>query len=81
LLACVKAQDDKTVRASIREGDALGVSATPMMFVNGQKIDGAVPPETLRTVLDRALKDAGVAPPEHKSDAGSASAPLTQPSK
>jgi protein-disulfide isomerase len=81
LLACVKAQDDKAVRASIQEGDALGVSATPMMFVNGQKIDGAVPPDTLRTVLDRALKDAGVAPPEHKSDAGSASPSPTQPSK
>jgi protein-disulfide isomerase len=68
LQACVKAQDDSSVRASQREGDKLGVSATPAMFVNGQKIDGAVPIEEVRAVLDSALRDAGVAPPEHKPD-------------
>jgi protein-disulfide isomerase len=67
LQACLKAQDEKAVRASIREGEALGVDATPTMFVNGQKLDGAVPAEELRLALDRALKDAGVAPPEHKN--------------
>jgi protein-disulfide isomerase len=81
LLACVKGQDERAVRASIQEGDALGVSATPMMFVNGQKLDGAVPPDTLRVVLDRALKDAGVAPPEHKPAAEITSAPPAQSAK
>ena len=66
LQACVKAQDEKAVRASIREGDIVGVEATPTMFVNGQKLDGAVPPDEVRLALDQALKDAGVAPPEHK---------------
>ena len=66
LQACVKAQDDKAVRASQSEGDKIGVSATPAMFVNGQKVDGAVPIDDLRAVLDRALTDAGVTPPEHK---------------
>jgi protein-disulfide isomerase len=66
LQACVKAQDDKPVRASQSEGDKVGVSATPAMFVNGQKIDGAVPIEDLRAALDSALRDAGVAIPEHK---------------
>lgn len=66
LQACLKAQDENAVRASIREGEALGVEATPTMFVNGRKLDGAVPAEEIRTVLDEALKDAGVAPPEHK---------------
>jgi len=66
LQACLKAQDEKAVHASIREGEALGVEATPTMFVNGRKLDGAVPAEEIRTVLDEALKDAGVAPPEHK---------------
>jgi len=64
----VKAQDDKAVRASQSEGDKVGVSATPALFVNGQKIDGAVPIEDVRSVLDSALRDAGVAPPEHKPD-------------
>lgn len=81
LQACVKAQDERTVRASMREGEALDVSATPMMFVNGQKVDGAVPPDTLREVLDRALKDAGVAPPEHKAAAGSPNTPPAQTAK
>ena len=66
LEACVKAQDDKAVRASMREGEAVGVDATPTMFVNGQKLDGAVPADEVRLALDRALKDAGVTPPEHK---------------
>jgi protein-disulfide isomerase len=67
LQACVKTQDDKAVRASIREGETLGVEATPMLFVNGQKLDGAVPANEVRLALDQALKDAGVAPPEHKN--------------
>jgi protein-disulfide isomerase len=78
LQACLKTQDEKGVRASMQEADSLGVSATPMMFVNGQKVDGAVPPDTLRAILDRALKDAGVATPDHKS---AAEAPNTQPAQ
>jgi len=66
LQACVKGQDEKAVRASMHEGDDIGVEATPTMFVNGQKLDGAVPADEVRLALDQALKDAGVAPPEHK---------------
>ncbi|HEX3321564.1 MAG TPA: thioredoxin domain-containing protein [Terriglobales bacterium] len=73
LQSCIKAQDEKSVRASMREGDELGVSATPTLFINGEKIDGAVPPDQLRDVLDRALKQAGVAAPAH-------SAPVPAPS-
>jgi protein-disulfide isomerase len=73
LQSCIKAQDEKSVRASMREGDELGVSATPTLFINGEKIDGAVPPDQLREVLDRALKQAGTAAPAH-------SAPVPAPS-
>jgi protein-disulfide isomerase len=66
LQVCLKAQDDKAVRASMHEGDTVGVDATPTMFINGQKLDGAVPADQVRFTLDQALKDAGVAPPEHK---------------
>ncbi len=59
LAACLKSADEKAIEASIKEGDALGVDGTPTMFVNGEKVDGAVPPEELRRVLDRALRDAG----------------------
>jgi protein-disulfide isomerase len=82
LQACVKAQDEKAVRASMHEGDDVGVDATPTMFVNGQKLDGAVPAEDVRLALDRALKDAGIAPPEHKPAAAQeTSTPPVAPSK
>jgi len=81
LQACVKAQDEKAVRASMHEGDIVGVDATPTMFVNGQKLDGAVPPGEVRLALDQALKYAGVAPPEHKPAAAEAKTPPAAPSK
>src|SRR5208337_297787 len=81
LQACLKAQDEKVVRASMHEGDTVGVEATPTMFVNGQKLDGAVPQDEVRLALDQALKDAGVAPPEHKPAAAEAKNPPAAPSK
>ena len=82
LQACVKAQDEKAVRASMHEGESVGVEATPTMFVNGQKMDGAVPVDEVRMALDQALKDAGVAPPEHKpAAAADAKTPPAAPSK
>jgi protein-disulfide isomerase len=65
LQACIKAQDDSAIKASMKEGDDVGVEATPTLFVNGQKIDGAVPISELRAALDRALKDANLPVPEH----------------
>src|SRR2546423_1156299 len=65
LQACLKAQNEDSVRASMKEADELGVSATPTLFINGQKIDGAVPLNEIRAALDQALKDAGQPVPEH----------------
>jgi protein-disulfide isomerase len=64
LQSCIKAQDESAVKASMKEGDAIGVEATPTMFVNGQKVDGAVPISEVRAALDRALKDANLPVPE-----------------
>ena len=75
LQVCLQAQDEKSVRASMSEAEAVGVNATPTMFVNGEKMDGAVPAGEVRAELDRALKDAGIAPPEHKPAPGDAKAP------
>ncbi len=66
LQACVKSQDENAVRASMSEGESLGVDSTPVLFINGQKLEGAVPADDVRLALDQALKDAGVAPPAHK---------------
>lgn len=65
LQACVKAQDDSAIKSSLHEGDSVGVSATPTIFVNGEEMDGALPLAELRAVLDRALTQAGVPPPVH----------------
>jgi protein-disulfide isomerase len=60
LQACVKAQNEDTVRASMKEGESLGVSGTPTMFVNGQMVDGARTVAEVRALFDSALQQAGV---------------------
>ena len=65
LQSCVKAQNEDAIRASMKEADSLGVNGTPALFINGQKIDGAVPIGEVRTALDAALRDAGQPVPEH----------------
>lgn len=75
LQACIQTQDEKAVRASMSEAEGVGVNATPTMFVNGEKMDGAVPASEVRAELDHALKDAGVTPPEHKPDTKTPAAP------
>ncbi|MGC1452652.1 MAG: thioredoxin domain-containing protein [Candidatus Sulfotelmatobacter sp.] len=75
LLSCVKAQKEDAVKASMKEADGLGVNATPTLFINGQKIDGAVPASEVRAALDAALKEAGQPVPQH---APSAPVPASQ---
>lgn len=71
LQSCIKAQNEDAVRASMKEAEGLGVDATPTLFINGQKIDGAVPLPQLRAALDAALRDAGQPVPQHAPDAPS----------
>jgi protein-disulfide isomerase len=61
LNACISRQDDNAVRSSVQEGEEVGVQATPTLFINGQKIDGAVPAEQVRATIERALRDANQA--------------------
>ena len=63
LQACVKAQPDAAMKASMAEGDAIGVSATPTVFVNGQRLEGAVDIEEVKAALNQQLLAAGVQPP------------------
>jgi len=69
LVACVKAQDEMVVRASMKQADDIGVNATPTLFINGQKIDGVVSQDDLRAALDSALRDAGQPIPNHTASA------------
>lgn len=75
LQSCVKAQNEDAVRASIKEAEDLGVNGTPALFINGQKLDGAVPIGEVRSALDAALKDAGQPVPQHVQ---SSSAPASR---
>jgi protein-disulfide isomerase len=61
--ACLAHQDDSQVRASMKEAEALRVEGVPALFVDGERISGAVPQSTVWAVIDRALRAAGVEPP------------------
>jgi len=63
LESCVKEQSKTDLKASLKEATGLGIEATPAIFINGMKLDGAVPEEQLRVVLDKALINVGVAVP------------------
>jgi len=60
---CLAKQDETQVRASEKEADALKIESAPAVFVDGERIDGAVPEEQLWLVIDRALRAAGIQPP------------------
>jgi protein-disulfide isomerase len=61
---CLKKQDETVVRSSLKQGEALGVSATPQIFVNGERLlSGARPTDELWPAIDRALKAEGIQPP------------------
>ncbi|HEY7651524.1 MAG TPA: thioredoxin domain-containing protein [Methylomirabilota bacterium] len=48
------------VLADQREGRDAGVRATPTFFINGRKIEGALPIEVFREAIEQALREAGV---------------------
>jgi protein-disulfide isomerase len=60
---CLAAQDESTVRASMHLGDTLKVQGAPALFINGERVDGALPQDKLWLVIDRALVAAGIQPP------------------
>jgi protein-disulfide isomerase len=63
LQACIKAQPDAVMKASIAEGDSIGVNATPTVFVNGERLEGAVDIDEVKAALNQRLLEAGVQPP------------------
>ena len=61
--ACLSKQDETPILASLKEGESLGVDGTPALFIDGERVTGAVPQELLWMSIDRALRAAGVEPP------------------
>jgi protein-disulfide isomerase len=61
--ACIKKQDDTKVKASVADAVKLGVDSTPALFINGEKVEGAIPLEYIYRIIDGALTAAGQTPP------------------
>lgn len=63
LNACIERQDETAVKTYMKEGDGLGISGVPALFINGEQITGAVPIEYVYKAVDEALLAKGVTPP------------------
>jgi len=61
--ACIAKQDTKNVDAERQVAISLNLESTPTLFINGDKIDGALPVEFIFGVIDDALRAENVAPP------------------
>jgi protein-disulfide isomerase len=66
LKACVAKQDTTAILASIDQGKALKVEPTPTLFINGEKVEGAIPEDQLWQIIDHAMAAEGVTPPAAK---------------
>lgn len=76
--ACLAKQDETSIKAESAEGDALGIDGTPALFINGERVSGAIPRDQLWMVIDRALRAAGEQPPA-QPQAPPAASPGNQP--
>jgi protein-disulfide isomerase len=63
LEACLTKQDTSAIEASKKIGEGLNIDSTPTLFINGDKIDGAVPVDFIFTEIDDALRAEGIQPP------------------
>jgi len=63
LSACLAAQDSSKVDASLKEAVALGLEGAPALYINGEKIAGALPAPYIWLAIDRALRAVGEQPP------------------
>ena len=57
LQACLKSQPEAQLNASVKEADSLGVSSTPTLFINGEKVSGALTESELRQEIQAALRN------------------------
>jgi protein-disulfide isomerase len=65
LAACIQKQDTARIAASVKEAEAtpLNIGSTPVLFINGEKIEGVLPMDMLYRIIDSALVAAGQTPP------------------
>ncbi len=56
--SCLAARNvDPIVKRDLEEALRLGVGSTPFMFINGRRVEGAIPYEQLKGFIDAALAD------------------------
>ena len=60
---CLAKQDETEIRAEMKEAASLRLEGTPALFINGERIEGALPAEQVWMVIDRALRAVGEQPP------------------
>lgn len=81
LVACVLKQDSTKIQASVEAAEAdpirIDPPQAPVTFVNGEKIEGIVPIETLYHIIDRALIAEGATPPPPVASSQAAAAAAT----
>jgi protein-disulfide isomerase len=66
LLACVLKQDTKKIEDAAKEAEAVPLSvpsSTPVLFINGEMVEGIQPMDVLYRIIDEALIAAGQTPP------------------
>jgi protein-disulfide isomerase len=61
--ACLSRQDETPVRNAMKIAESLRIEGAPALFVEGERISGALPQDQVWMVIDRALRAAGVEPP------------------
>jgi protein-disulfide isomerase len=69
--ACLTKQDETAVRASMKLAQDLRIEGTPALFIDGERIDGALPEAQVWMVIDRALRAQGIEPPATPAPAAS----------
>jgi len=77
--ACIAKQDESKVQQSLKEASGLNLEGAPALFVNGEKINGAIPEEQVWMVIDRALRAAGEKPPPPAAPAAAPSEGAAKP--
>jgi len=68
--ACIAHQDETPVRNSMKIAETLHIEGAPALFVEGERISGALPQDQLWIVIDRALHADGIEPPAVPAEAG-----------
>jgi protein-disulfide isomerase len=77
--ACIAKQDDTAIKESVKLGESLGVEATPVLFINGEKVEGAQPLQDVYRIIDDALVASGQTPPPPPPAAPTQATPQTPP--